>query len=309
MDREVSARGAERLKGARAGWIGVGKMGAPMARHLLASGVAVTVSDPSETQRNELAAHGASVAGQLSAFVEADIVFAALPNDDALRAVVFDARDAESDGLASTLRPGGVFVEMSTVSPKVSADVAEALDQKGILYLRAPLSGSTAMAEAASLTVLASGDSRAWDMARPFFEVMSAKQFYLGAGEEARFMKLVLNALVGASSAVLAEALNLGAHGGLSRADMMQVICESAVASPLFKYKADAVVADDYAPAFSVAQMVKDFSLISEAARHENMPLMVNGLILELYRAAANSGLQDQDFFSLVKWHRSLTNM
>jgi 3-hydroxyisobutyrate dehydrogenase len=55
--------------------------------------------------------------------------------------------------------------------------------------------------------------------------------------------------------------------------------------------------------------MIKDFTLIADAARHENMPLMVNGLILELYRAAANSGLQDDDFFSLVKWHRSLTNM
>ena len=163
------------------------------------------------------------------------------------------------------------------------------------------------MAENASLTILASGDKAAWDAALPFLEAVSAKRFMLGMGDEARYMKLVINTLVGASSAILAEALSLGERGGLARSDMMQVICESAVASPLFRYKTAAVVADDYAPAFSVEQMIKDFSLIADAARHEKVPLMVNGLILEIYRAAANSGLGEEDFFSLVKWHRNLS--
>ena len=171
-----------------------------MARHLLASGVAVTVADPSERQRKALADDGASIADTLSDFRDADIVFATLPNDAALRAVVCGAAGDGAEGLGAVLRPGAAFVEMSTVSPQVSAEVAKIYLDNGIAYLRAPLSGSTAMAESASLTILASGDSQAWDMAHPFFDTMSAKHFYLGPGDEARFMKLVLNALVGASS-------------------------------------------------------------------------------------------------------------
>jgi len=210
-------------------------------------------------------------------------------------------------GLAQHMAPGSVLVEMSTVSPECSAEVASALKYKRIFYLRAPLSGSTAMAETATLTVLASGDQQGWDTAIPAIRLLSSRQFYLGQGEEARYMKLVINTLVGATSAILAEAIALGASGGLSPASMMEVICESAVASPLLKYKAAAVVAQDYAPAFSVQQMIKDFSLISDAGRANGVPLLTTGLILELYRAAANSGLRDQDFFALVKWQSEIS--
>lgn len=120
-------------------------------------------------------------------------------------------------------------------------------------------------------------------------------------------MKLVINTLVGATSAILAEALALGASGGLSHSSMMEVICESAVASPLLKYKTAAVVADDFAPAFTMHQMIKDFSLISDAGRANGVPMLTTGLILELYRAAANSGLRDQDFFALVKWQSEIS--
>lgn len=307
MDRKVEAVGGSVFAHARAGWIGAGKMGAPMARHLVSAGVRVVVTEPRADVRDALAADGATAVDSLADQADSPIVFATLPNDAALRAVVCGADGTGTGALAGLMRPGATFVDMSTVSPKISGVIAKILKERGINYLRAPISGSTAMAEQATLTILASGDRAAWDAALPFLHAMSAKQFMLGDGDEARYMKLVLNTLVGASSAILAEALNLGEHGGLSRAAMMQVICESAVASPLFSYKADAVAADDYTPAFSVTQMIKDFTLISDAARHEQVPLPVNGLILEIYRAAANSGLADEDFFSLVKWHRSLS--
>lgn len=309
MDLKVETARNGGLSGSRVGWIGAGKMGAPMVRNLLSAGVALTVTEPRAESRDALVAAGATAAATLKEQAQSSIIFATLPNDAALRDVVLGGDGTGDTALAGTLRPGATFVEMSTVSPQTSETVSGILKEKGIQYLRAPISGSTAMAEQASLTILASGDKAAWDAALPFLEELSAKQFFLGEGEEARYMKLVLNTLVGASSAILGEALNLGAHGGLARADMMQVICESAVASPLLKYKADSVVADDYTPAFSVAQMIKDFTLISDAARHQSVPIPVNGLILELYRAAANSGLADEDFFSLVKWHRRLSNM
>ncbi len=286
------------------GWIGAGKMGGPMARNLLDSGTAVVVLEPDAANRDRLTAAGATTAESTTGFADVGIVFSTLPNDAVLIDVVGTVND---NGLAAALPRGAVVVEMSTVSPECSERVATRLAEAGIRYVRAPLSGSTDMAASAALTVLASGDRSGWEDALPCIRRLSARQFFLGVGEEARYMKLVLNTLVGASSAVLSEALAVGASGGLSRADMMNVICESAVASPLFKYKQQAVVNDDFAPAFSVSQMIKDFTLISDAARHNGVPLLTTGLILELYRSAANAGMQDEDFFALVKWQENLS--
>ncbi|MEO1001310.1 MAG: NAD(P)-dependent oxidoreductase, partial [Pseudomonadota bacterium] len=259
---------------------------------------------PAAEQLAPLIAAGPATAATLEEQAGSDIVFATLPNDPVLIDVVCGGR---GPALAGLLAPGTVFVEMSTVSPEASARVGDALREAGIHYLRAPISGSTQLAEQAMLTVLASGDTAAWEAAEPYLARMSARRFYLGAGEEARYMKLVLNTLVGASSAILAEALALGSAGGLSRADMMGVIGESAVASPLLKYKAEAVAADDYTPAFTIAQMIKDFTLISDASRARGVPHFTTSLILELYRAAANAGLQDEDFFALVKFQSDLS--
>lgn len=305
MDSSLAAEIRTGKDGQTVGWIGAGKMGAPMIRNLLAAGVRVAVSEPNTTAHAALTASGAVAAAGLAVLDGATVVFATLPNDDILRAVVNGT--ATDPGLAARLAPGSTFVEMSTVSPECSADVAQALEKAGILYVRSPVSGSTTMADKATLTILASGEADGWAQALPLIRLISARQFWLGDGEEARYMKLVLNTLVGASSAILAEAVALGSSGGLSRAAMMEVICESAVASPLFKYKTDLVVSQDYTPAFTVGQMVKDFTLISDAGRSNGVPLMTAGLILELYRAASNAGLQNEDFFALVKWQSGIS--
>ncbi|WP_168217289.1 NAD(P)-dependent oxidoreductase [Paracoccus liaowanqingii] len=282
------------------GWIGAGKMGGPMIRNLLRQGVSVAVTEPVTDTAAALVSAGATTAMSPTDHAQSDIVFATVPNDQVLTAIIFGQGDMP--GLAASLRRGAVFVEMSTVSPDCSARVAVALADAGVAYLRAPLSGSTALAEQATLTILASGDKEAWAAAEPYLAVMSARRFYLGHGEEARYMKLVLNTLVGATSAILAEALALGEAGGLSRSAIMEVVSESAVASPLLKYKTGAIVANDFSPAFSVAQMIKDFTLINTAAVAHDVPQDVTGLILQQYRDAAEAGLKDEDFFALVKW-------
>lgn len=290
----------------RVGWIGAGKMGGPMIQNLLANAVPVCVSDPDESAVATATAKGATAAATLADLAQMDIVFSTLPNDSALIAVVGGSRDQK--GLVDVLAKGAVYVDMSTVSPEASAIAGDLLHKVGILYLRAPLSGSTIMAENATLTILASGDEQAWQAALPYLKMMSQRQFHLGSADEARYMKLVINTLVGGLSALLAEALSLGQSGGLSRASMMEVIGESAVASPLLKYKTATVVADDFDPAFTVVQMIKDFTLISDAARAKGVPLLTTGLILEQYRAAANAGLKDADFFALVKWHSDMSS-
>lgn len=283
------------------GWIGAGKMGAPMAAHIVGAGHDLTVLDARPEACEELVGLGAKLADRIQGLGEAcEIVFSSIPDDKVLIALV--EGDDGAPGLADTMMPGSVLVETSTVSPEASDQVANALAARDIRYVCAPVSGSTAVAKAAKLTVLASGDKSGFDDALPLISRYSSRQFWLGEGGSARYMKLVLNTMVGATASILGEALALGEKGGLSRAAMMEVILESVVASPLIGYKKETVVNHDLTPAFRLDQMVKDFSLIISAAQRERIELEVCDLILRQYQRASASGRADQDFFALVDW-------
>lgn len=285
------------------GWIGVGKMGNPMASRLIEAGHALTICDPVAENRASLVARGAEVAptpGALAA--RCGIIFSTIPDDAVLTDAIFGAEDRS--GFLTQVAAETIFVEMSTVSPQVSARVARALALHGVAYLRCPISGSTALARGGKLTALASGDAAAWQTVSPLMDVLATRKFYLGPSEEARYMKLVLNAMVGATSSILGEALVLGEKGGLSPNEMMEVISHSAVASPLLDYKREMIAQMNFSPAFSVQQMIKDFTLITDAARDEQIPMFVANLILQQYTAAANAGYSEQDFFALFEWMR-----
>ncbi|WP_108610630.1 NAD(P)-dependent oxidoreductase [Aminobacter sp. MSH1] len=279
----------------RIGWIGVGKMGGPMTARLVAAGYVVYGFDPDATSLSVAAGSGVRTAGSLRELVEkADIVFSMIPNDRVLRSVVFG-----EGGLQPVLSSHQTFVEMSTVAPGVSAEVAAGIGS--CPYLRAPVSGSTETATSGSLTVMISGPRTAFEACLPVLSVLSSRQHYLGSGEEARYAKLVLNSMVGASAGLLAEAIALGRSGCLEIGALMELICNSVVASPLLRYKHDSVVNDDYAPAFTVAQMIKDMRLILEAAAESNIAMPTAEIALAKLDRAAQAGLSEQDFFAIVR--------
>lgn len=250
------------------GWIGVGKMGNPMAKRLIEAGHGLTVCDPLAENRANLVARGAHVAASARELAaRCNVVFSTVPNDAALANMIHD--DEARGNFLADLGAGSVLVEMSTVSPEISARLANYLSGRDVLYLRCPMSGSTELARAGQLTVLASGDIEAWRIAEPLLDLMAACKFYLGPGDEARYMKLVINNLLGATSAVLAEALMLGASGGLAPDAMMEVIASSAVASPLIGYKQEMVARGDFAPSFSLGQM----GVVAEVVFETSFPL------------------------------------
>ncbi len=279
------------------GWAGIGKMGAPMSRRVLDAGYRLHVYEPLPENRATIVAEGANVAHTLEDLAAvSDVVILTIPNDAVLRDLVF-----APGGLAGVMKAGQTLIEMSTVSPAISAEVNEAMAALGVDYLRAPVSGSTATASAGTLSVMASGPEQAYKNAEPIFECFSARRFYVGEAEEARYLKLVLNAMVGATSALLGEALTLGLKGNLSLDTMLNVICESAVASPLIAYKRDLLVQRNFDPAFSVAQMMKDFDLILDAARADHIPMYMASMIRQQYESAYAEGLADKDFFVLFE--------
>lgn len=275
-------------------FIGVGKMGLPMARHLAAAGHSVTVSDPSEARLQLARSQGLQVVDDAgAAMARADIIVSSLPNDAALRQV--------GAQVAGAARRGAIYIDTSTVSQQASAEVAQVLAAAGVACLRTTVSGNNKMAEAAQLTVMASGPRAAYDSVLPLLKALGPHQFYLGAAEQARLMKLVVNLMIAQTSAMLAEALTLGRKGGLAWGDMWQVLGASAVASPIVKAKSAQLSQRDFTPTFTVEQMVKDLTLILGAGADSHVPLPQTALTFQLMQAALAQGDGQDDYAAIIK--------
>jgi len=275
-------------------FIGVGKMGLPMALHLQRAGHAVQVSDVGPAQLAQARAQGLHVAtGSQRDLAAAQVIFSSLPDDDALRTV--------GSMVAHNAAPGAVYVDTSTVSQGASAQVAQACAASGVAYLRCTVSGNNKMAEEQRLTVMASGPRLAYDQVLPLLQCLGPSQFYLGEGEQARLMKLVVNLMIAQTSAMLAEALTLGRKGGLDWQDMWSVLTASAVASPILKAKAVQLAQRDFTPTFTVPQMLKDVDLILGEGDQAGVPLAQTALTRQLMVAAMSQGLGEQDYASIIQ--------
>jgi 3-hydroxyisobutyrate dehydrogenase-like beta-hydroxyacid dehydrogenase len=274
-------------------FIGVGKMGLPMAVHLRAAGHDVTVSDPDAARMALAQAQGLACCDAVAGTAGAGVVVSSLPHDDALLQV--------ARLVAAHAPRGSIHVDTSTVSPEASATAASLLEAAGVQCLRCTVSGNNKMAEAAQLTVMASGPRAAYDRMLPLLQRFGPNCFYLGDAEQSRLMKLVVNLMIAQTSAMLSEALTLGRKGGLDWQDMWQVLGASAVASPILKAKAVQLSQRDFTPTFTVEQMLKDIGLILGAAAASNVPLPQTALTQQLMRSAIAQGEGQQDYAAIIK--------
>lgn len=278
------------------GWIGLGKMGLPMAANILAAGYPLALFNRSPQKAEALLEKGARYIERVPDLARtSDIVFSMVADDKALLGIA-----SGTAGVLENLRPGSIFVDMSTVSPATSETVASAARHHDVRYLRAPVSGSTTTAVAAALTVLASGPEDAFQETEDLFRAVGKKIYYLGPDEQARYMKLSINMMLGITAAMMSEAMVLSERVGVDWHKMIDVINNSAVASPLVGYKAKMLSARDFTPMFTTSQMAKDFDLALDAARVVNVPLPITALTRQFLGAMVASGRGESDFFSYV---------
>jgi 3-hydroxyisobutyrate dehydrogenase-like beta-hydroxyacid dehydrogenase len=282
------------------GWIGTGKLGLPMAARIAASGTRVRayVRSPDRVA----AVQARQVVGvTFDEMAAQNIVFSSLPDDAALRQVAGE--------LIPALRPGGVLVETSTVSPTVSAEISKELAAHGIAYLRAPVSGNPIAAEAGKLTAMVSGPKEAFEVIRPLMANYSQAQFWLGDGEQARYTKLAVNLMLAVSAGMLGEALALARRGDVAAADVLDVIAASALGSPMVVGKVGFLKAADYTPTFSGQQMAKDLDLILSAANATGVAAPLAALMRTQFAAICARGEIDQDFIAVVKVAQRLARL
>ena len=278
-------------------WIGLGKLGLPMAARIAGAGHGLLGHDLDPGRADAARQRQVPVAeSPAQAVREAAAVLTSLPDDRS-----FEAALCGDGGLFAGMARGAILVDTSTVSPEASARVAIAAEARGIAYLRAPVSGNPVLAERGELTVLASGPRDAFERLRPVLLAISKAQHYLGAAEQARYAKLSINLMIAVSAGMMAEAMALARKGGVEAAQMLDLMVDSAVGSPMVKYKAPPLKAGDYTSTFSCRQMAKDLDLILGAARAADVPAPLAAQQREAYSALIASGDGDADFIATVR--------
>jgi 3-hydroxyisobutyrate dehydrogenase-like beta-hydroxyacid dehydrogenase len=278
-------------------WIGLGKMGLPMSALLAKAGYVVSAFDRSQTQLVAVRGQGISIAGSATEAVGGrPLAVTSLPDDAALRAVMLGPQ-----GIIQVMAPKSILIETSTVSAEASAEVAVAASARDVAYLRAPVSGNASIVHTGALTCFVSGPRDAFETVKPLLATFTRVQTYLGAREEARYAKLAVNLMIAASAAMMAESLALARKGGIAWQDILTVLDDSAIASPMVKYKTAPLRKRDFESTFSCRQMAKDLDLILAAGHAVGVPLQLAAQVRETYGALIAHGDGEADFISTVR--------
>ncbi len=280
----------------KVGFIGLGRMGQPMAGRLLDAGFPLTIWNRTKAKTVDLGKRGAKVASSpKEVAAQSDIIITIVSDDAALEAVTLG-----ENGILAGVRARSILIDMSTVSPKTSSQVAQVADERGVKMLRAPVSGTTNWAATGMLTIFVSGDKQAYEKCQKVLGVMGQKIFYLGAREEALYLKLVHNMMVGMTSQMLAEAVTFGQKAGLDWHQMLEVISDTVVASPILCFKAERLAERNFTAAFSASMMAKDFDLALTAGKELGSPMPTIGLVRQFLGTLVATGRGELDYLALV---------
>lgn len=278
----------------RIGWIGLGNMGIPMAKNLLKAGFEVTVYNRTAARAVPLQEAGARIAASPAALWEsADTVITMVSDDAALRQIHQGA-----EGLLAGAGTGKTVIDMSTVSPDTSRELASALAAKGVDYLDAPVAGSVKPAELGQLVIMVGGEKTVYEAALPIFERLGKSSFLMGAQGAGNNAKLAVNLLLAFNMQGLAESVVFAREKGIAPGEMLAVIGESALANGITKLKTANFVEGRFQAAFALKHLAKDLRLGKEQGLHTP-----GGLVLhDSFQQAVAAGLGDEDIAAILKF-------
>jgi 3-hydroxyisobutyrate dehydrogenase len=281
----------------RLGFIGLGHLGSPIARRLIAAGFPMVVYDNDLNKTADLVSLGANASSHPRTLAsEADVVLSCLPNESSVEDVYMGAGD-----VLHSARPGTRIIELSTISPESSRKLHRAARQFGLSALDVAVSGSAPSAEAGALTLFGGGDRETFEAAEAIYSAIARQWFYMGSAGSGVAMKLVVNTLLGVGMQAIAEAVALGSSLGLPRDLLFDTLAKTAVVAPAHTGKLATAKQDDYSPQFPIRLMRKDFGLVLDAAAQFGLPMPATEAASEINSAEAESGVEE-DFSAVIRW-------
>jgi 3-hydroxyisobutyrate dehydrogenase len=281
----------------RVGFIGLGIMGGGMARNLLKNGFALTVWNRSADKMTPILEAGAS-AGASPADVasKSDIVITCVSDTPDVEAVILG-----ENGVIHGLRSGGLVIDMSTISPKATREIAARLNERGIAMLDAPISGGSEGAARGTLSIMVGGDAAQFARALPVFQAMGRTITHVGGHGSGQMVKLVNQILVVVNMLAVSEALLFAQAGGLDLEKTLNAVAGGAAGSWMLSNRGTQAIRRDWRPGFTIDLQQKDLRLALEMAAELGIPVLATSLVSNLYRTLQARGLGSEGNHALVK--------
>lgn len=286
---------------AKVAFLGLGVMGAPMARHLAAAGHEVTVYNRTTLKAEQwVAAHGGSLAHTpAQAAAGCEFVFSCVGADDDLREVTIGP-----EGAFRAMLPGSVFVDHTTVSAQVSRELAAEAKARGLGFLDAPVSGGQAGAENGKLTIMAGGEAEVFARAEPVMQAYAQRIGLMGPAGSGQLTKMVNQICITGILQGLSEALNFAMEAGLDARAAMEVISKGAAQSWQMENRSATMIDGEFDFGFAVDWMRKDLGLVLDEARRLGVTLPLTALVDQFYADVQKMGGGRQDTSSLIRRFR-----
>lgn len=284
------------------GVIGLGAMGAPMARNVAAAGYSLVVYNRTRSRTVPFAEQGHDVVESPGDVAErADAIIVMVTDDEALEAVLHGP-----DGVLAGMTDGTILIQMSTVTPGATDAAAAAVREAGGRFVDAPVSGTVGPAEDGTLTVLAGGPDDLIAAVEGVLSAIGSPIVECGEVGDGARMKLFVNLLLGDMMSAFAEALAFGTAQGLDYREMLEVVEAGAVDSPLYSAKGDTIAAGDFEPRFPVDLQFKDLRYAVEEANELGVPLPQTAAARETFSATSGMGHGAEDMTAVVKFFETV---
>jgi 3-hydroxyisobutyrate dehydrogenase-like beta-hydroxyacid dehydrogenase len=279
------------------GVVGLGAMGGRIAGRLLARGHTVLGTNRTRAKADALISQGLGWCSSPQATAErSDVVISMVTNGAALEAVA-----GGPDGILAGLTPGSVYIDMSTVSPRVSRALAEQVASTGAVMLAAPVSGSVPAAEAGTLAIMVGGPVDAFHRVESILREMGSTVTFVGDVGHALLLKLGINISLGVQMLAFSEGLLLAEQGGVDRSVALEVLTSSAIGSPMLQARAPLLLDLPEEAWFDVAMMQKDLGLALESGREEGLLMPSTTAADKLFTVARSAGYEHRDIAVLFR--------
>jgi 2-hydroxy-3-oxopropionate reductase len=279
------------------GFIGLGVMGKPMAKHLVAAGHKLTVHNRSQPAVDELVNAGATAAASPAAVARASsVVITMLPDTGDVERVL-----TGSDGVLAGLQKGSVVIDMSSISPAVTEQLARLVQEKGGSMIDAPVSGGEIGAINAALSIMAGGDEATFNRVRPILEAMGNKEriVLIGRSGAGQICKVCNQIAIGGALAGVSEAFALAKKAGVDAARVRQALLGGFAASRVLEVHGERMLVDNYKPGFRARLYQKDLRIANEAAAANAVAIPATAIVTQLINALVASGGADLDYAAL----------
>jgi 2-hydroxy-3-oxopropionate reductase len=278
------------------GFIGLGVMGKPMARNLMAAGHDLVVYSRTRASVDEIAGEGASAAGSAREVAEqAETTILMLPDSPQVREVL----DGD-DGLLAGAREGSLVIDMSTISPVVTREIAAECGERGVGWVDAPVSGGDVGARDATLSIMAGGSEEDFARAKPLFDALGKTIVHVGPVGSGQVVKACNQVVVALTIEAVSEALVLGSKAGVDPATIIEVLSGGMAANKVMEVRGRNFLEHDFTPGFRIDLHHKDLGIALATAREYGVALPSTAAVEQMLQALRSNGSGDRDHSALL---------